>query len=427
MVQHVFVLGLDETNREMLERLPAADACRFHTLVHHDELRGVAEFHVPDLLAAAQRRLRSAPSSVDGIVTLLDFPATELVPILARRFGTRAPSLEAVLRCSHKYWSRLCQRAVAPECVPGFEVFDPAVPGVADHLQLDYPFWVKPLNAYRSRLGFRIDSAEDLAAVLPVLRDELPRLADPLDFVLKQADVPEDIAGLGSAICLAEGFIGGRQCTLEGYVHGGRAEVYGVVDSVRDANRPTFARYQYPSSLPRPVQARMTEVAVHVMEHIGYDDGCFNVEFFWERRSDRIWLLEINPRLSQSHCELFERVDGVSNAQVMVDVALGRPPAPPRGAGEAAVAAKFFIRAFRDGIVTRVPNPEEVAAVQAAVPGAHISVLVEAGAVLEELADQDSYSYELATVRLGAPDERELLRRYRQVQAGLPFTIDSVA
>jgi hypothetical protein len=409
----------------MLERLPGATARRFHTLIHHDEIRGVAEFHIPDLFARAVERLSAFRGSVDAIVTLLDFPATELVPILARRYGVRAPTLEAVLRCSHKYWSRLLQREAAPECVPPFAVFDPTAEDVVDNIALDYPFWVKPLNAYRSHLGFRIGAPAELRAVLPVLGEELPKLAAPLELVMKQASLPEGIAGLGPSICIAEGLIGGLQCTLEGYVHGGRPAIYGVVDSIRDPNRTTFARYQYPSALPRRVQERMARIAVRIMEHVGYDDGCFNIEFFWDERRDRIWLLEINPRLSQSHCELFEKVDGASNARVMIDLALGNAPDPPHRRGENAVAAKFFIRAFRGGVVTSAPTPADVAPAEAAAAGAQVSVHVEEGSRLENLPDQDSYSYELATIRLGASNNRELLRRYRLVKAALPITIES--
>ena len=60
---------------------------------------------------------------------------------------------------------------------------------------------------------------------------------------------------------MAEELIGGRQCTLEGYIQRGRVTVYGVVDSIRDRNRSTFIRYQYPSLLPRGVQERMIRIA----------------------------------------------------------------------------------------------------------------------------------------------------------------------
>ncbi|PBO28010.1 hypothetical protein CLM84_22600, partial [Streptomyces albidoflavus] len=33
-------------------------------------------------------------------------------------------SLESIVRCEHKYWSRLVQREVAPEAVPGFGLVD---------------------------------------------------------------------------------------------------------------------------------------------------------------------------------------------------------------------------------------------------------------------------------------------------------------
>ncbi len=420
---NIFVLGLNDASLRMLRRLPQAARYAFQPLLHHDELRGVEEFPVRDLLQVAQERLESFTGPVDAIVTLLDFPATELVPLLGRRYGTRAPTLEAVLKCNHKYWSRVLQQEVVPECVPPFAVFAPEAEEIADNLGLDYPYWVKPLNAFRSQLGFRVDRAQDLEAVLPQFRDELPRLAEPLEAFMKEAELPPEIAGLGAGIVLAEGLIGGRQCTVEGYVHRGRAHVYGVVDSVRAPNRSSFARYQYPSGLPGRVQHRVSELAIRVLEHLGYDDGCFNVEFFWERRHDQLWLVEINPRLSLSHCELFELVDGQSNAQVMIDLALGRRPSPPTGEGEARCAGKFFIRAFRHGRVQRAPTPDDVARAEAQGPGARISVHVESGIDLDELSNQDSYSYELATVRLGAPNERELLRRFARVSEALDFEI----
>jgi biotin carboxylase len=204
----------------------------------------------------------------------------------------------------------------------------------------------------------------------------------------------------------------------------GHVSVHGVFDMPKDERGLQWSRLVYPAQVPEQVQRRMVDVSERLLRHVGYDDGCFNMEFFWDRRRDRIWLLEINPRLSQSHCELFEKVDGASNAQVMLDVALGHSPDPPRWRGEAAVAAKFFIRAFRDGIVTRAPTPDDVARAEAAVPGAHVSVHVEPGVLLSDLPDQDSYSYELATVRLGAANERELLQRHRKVTAELPFAVE---
>ena len=67
----------------------------------------------------------------------------------------------------------------------------------------------------------------------------------------------------------------------------------------------------------------MKDLTERVMTHIGYDNAAFNIEYFWDEVQNRVWLLEINTRISQSHCDLFEKVDGISNQQV------SRPGAGP--------------------------------------------------------------------------------------------------
>ena len=49
---------------------------------------------------------------IDAIVGYWDFPVSTLVPILGERYGIRSTSLESVVKCEHKYWSRLEQQKV---------------------------------------------------------------------------------------------------------------------------------------------------------------------------------------------------------------------------------------------------------------------------------------------------------------------------
>jgi hypothetical protein len=43
---------------------------------------------------------------------------------------------------------------------------------------------------------------------------------------------------------------------------------------------------------------------------------------------------------------------------------------------------------------------------------------------LSELTNQDSYSYELANIYVGAQDEAELIEKYQRCIRALPFEID---
>jgi biotin carboxylase len=214
--------------------------------------------------------------------------------------------------------------------------------------------------------------------------------------------------------------------TVEGYSHRGEVRVYGVVDSVTVPGGTSFVRYQYPSTIPVAVADRMTELTRLVIERIGFDGTTFNVEYFWDAERDALMLLEINPRHSQSHAELFTWVDGVANHHHMLELALGREPRPPHREGPYEVAAKWFVRRSADGVVRRVPTAEEIAWVERAVDGCVVEVTVEPGERLSRRHDQDSYSYAIANVYVGGANEDELIRKYDNAVGALPFEIDDV-
>lgn len=96
-----------------------------------------------------------------------------------------------------------------------------------------------------------------------------------------------------------------------------------------------------------------------MIQHVGYDNAAFNIEYFWDGVRDKLWLLGINTRVWQSHSDIFEKVDGVSDRQVPIDLALGHEPAVPHREGKFPIAGKFFRRVFHgDARVERVPSRE---------------------------------------------------------------------
>ena len=426
IADNLFIVGLDAANLALLEHLPDAERTTILPALEFGEVRGVEHFPFDELLDLAWHRLQSSGLPAHGIATFLDFPATELVPALAARAGLPGPSLEAVLACDHKYWSRLVQAEVAPEAVPAFRLFDPFDPASVAELDLPYPFWVKPLNAYRSQLGFHVAGPGDLQAAVEAFQHHLERLSGPLQEVLAHAEVPPEIRDLPEHVVLAEQLLTGRLCTVEGYVSDGHPRAYAVVDSVREPDSSSFARYEYPSSLPPRMQAGLCALAERVVAATGLDESAFNVEVFVDADRGHFGLLEINARLSQSHAPLFELVDGTTHLKIMVDLALGRPVALPRRQGPYAVAAKFFLRAHEDAIVRRLPDAARLEQLERELPGAIVHVLVEEGTRLCELVDQDAYSYELAEVYLGAGDQPELLDRWERCRQLLCFDLDPV-
>jgi hypothetical protein len=422
MTENIFVLGLDEHNRATLESLPHLSQYRFHGLLTIDELQ-YGDIDMPALLDAARRELDAFDGSVDAIIGYWDFPVSTLVPILCAERGLPAAPLEAVVKCEHKYWSRLEQSKVI-DAVPRFAEIDFDAERPPEDMR--YPMWLKPVKSFSSELAFRVTDDEGFRDALAEIRDGAGRLGEPFEFVLDRVEVPEEVARGGASACLAEEEGTGRQVTVEGYVYRGEPRVYGIVDSECYPDTSSFLRYVYPSSLPERVRKRLADLSVKVIRQIGLDSVTFNIEYFWDPGTDEVTLLEVNPRHSQSHAKLFEYVDGVPNHEPEIRLALGREPELRSGGGEHAVAAKWFLRRFSDGIVRAAPDAADVAAMERDIPGTTARPVVAPGDRLSDLPGQDSYSYELVQVFTGADDEEDLRRTYELCLSRLHFEFDDV-
>jgi hypothetical protein len=427
MPRNIFVIALDEFNLETMRSLPEYRRYAFHSLLPKDDVLKAEEYDYEELLAAANTELEAFDDTVDGIVTWWDFPSSGLAPVLSERWDLYGPSLRSVVVLEHKYWSRLAQRAVAGEHVPAFAAFDPFDEDALDQIEhrgVKYPFWLKPVKSVGSYLGFRIDSPEDWEPAITTMREEIAQFGDPFDQALDRVELPPDVEAVGGVACLAEGIIGGWQCTLEGYVSHGEPHVYGTVDSLRMPGVSTFRCYQYPSRLPTPIQRRMEQIAKDVVVQAELDHCCFNAEFFYDEAQGQIWILEINTRLSQSHCDLFRKVDGASSQRAMLSLSQGRAPRMLHRQGEFNVAGKYFLRTIEDGLVRSAPSEEDLAAVKERFPGTRIEIDAKGGDRLSELPVQETYSYELGRVFVGADDHEQLDQRFEEIERMLPFDIE---
>jgi hypothetical protein len=423
MTKNVFFVGLDAFNRETLDKVPQAAECAFHAALTIDEIREVDSYDIDRLVETAAERMAACPGGVHGVASFFDFPGTIIASILAERFGLPGPSLESLLKLEHKYWARLEQQKVVPEAIPAFRAFDPFDDDAYDRLDLIPPFWIKPIKSFRSFLAFDIQSQRQFRDVMPLCRDKGPTITGPFRHILAAYGMPAEFAEMGETF-IAESPIGGAQCTLEGYVHQGQVVVYGVVDSVREPDGHSFSRYEYPSFLPLEIQHRMIDCARAAIKQVGYDNAPFNVEFFYDQTGDHVWLLEINPRASQSHADLFHKVHGVPHLAVVVDLALGRRPKPMDRRGKWNVAAHLFLRHFGDGRVVRVPTRQALDHLAKRQPDTRIKIDVAKGQRLRDLKNQDSYSYEIANVYIGGRDRADILDKYDEALAALQFEIE---
>lgn len=422
---NVFVLGMDERNRRILEAMPEADGIAFHQLLSREQLVEADEHELRVRWDDARRMLDEFDGSVDAVVGYWDFPVTPFVAMLCRERGLPGPRLEGILRCEHKYWSRLEQDEVLTDEVPGFGLvpLDGSAEGPPE--AVGYPCWLKPVKAMSSQLAYYIEDERDFRRAIDEIDDEIDTFSRPFDLVLEHADLPPEVADTGGRACIAKEPGVGRQFTVEGYCVDDEPRTYAVIETVLYPGSSNFQRYEYPAALPDTVTDHLVDATERVMRRMNLGSSTFNIEYFWDEETDRIRVLEINPRLSQSHAGIITLVDGVANFRAMLAIGLGRDPQMPHREGHYSVAGRFFPRVFRDGVVRIGADPALIDQVKRDIPGV-VSIVpaVHEGDRLSELSEQDPYSYALADLVLGAEDSDQLEARYEACLDALGLVVE---
>jgi hypothetical protein len=164
----------------------------------------------------------------------------------------------------------------------------------------------------------------------------------------------------------------------------------------------------------------MRALALLVVHSIGFDDGLFNIEMFYDPERDAIHIIEINPRMAPQFADLMEKVNGVSSYEIALAIAAGVRPRLRAPNPKFAVATSFVFRLFEDRKVVRVPSPTELTAFHASFPDARFKLLCAEGNHLsDELQDGNSYRY--AVLNLGGRSVNDLDARHAQAAATLKF------
>ncbi len=330
--------------------------------------------------------------------------------LLAERLGWPGTPVNAILACQHKYYARQVLQQVAPEANTGFELLDVEY-GAPIPDGLHYPAFVKPVKAAFSVLARRVDNRQQLHLhtrfgwwELWVIR----RLVEPFERMVR--------ARLGAQVpsahrMLLETPVQAEQYNLDGYVFDGQAHAVGVVDAIMYPHTQAFMRHQLPTRLASAVQARALDVARRFLAAVGFTHGLFNMEFFHDAATDRLTVIEFNPRMASQYSDLYQRVLGVDLHAIGLALAHGRDPTTlPVGVPSAGAAASFVYRSLRPGDAVVMPSGPQRLALQQAYPGAMLFVYPKsAGSTARDHKWLGSYRYGI--LHLGGQDEADLRRR----------------
>jgi D-alanine-D-alanine ligase-like ATP-grasp enzyme len=338
--------------------------------------------------------------------------------LLAKRLGLPGTPLKALLTAQHKYLARQIHRETMPENVPPFCGFRYDA-DVTKAVTIDYPIFVKPVKAAFSVLATR---CQDEAALRTHLKFRLwekiiiKRLTWPFRRVSTQyleCDIDADCF-------IAEGCVDAAlQVCVDGYAHKGVVNILGTVDSVMYPGTSAFMRFEYPSQLSVDHVNKLESVAKRAVEAIGFTHGLFNVELFFDPKTERITIIEINPRMAGQFSDLYERVDGKSLWALELDLALGHTPEFPHRQGKFGAAASFVFREFGDA-VKHAPTTEQQVWLTTTYTDARLFLdLKHATSRARETKWLGNYRY--ALVHMGGSDHNDMMARFANVCEHLDF------
>lgn len=338
--------------------------------------------------------------------------AAALVAEAAGLPGTRP---EAVLACQHKLHARRVLQQVAPEANLGFAPLD-ARYGDAIPQGLAYPTFVKPVKAAFSVLAACVHDPAQLHAHTRFGRRELwviRRLVEPFDRIARKR-LPQ--AGTAHRMMLEEP-VDAPQYNLDGWVHQGQVHLLGVVDAVMYPGTQAFMRWDLPGRLPAGVRERATDVARRFLAAVGFDHGMFNMEFFHDPKTDRLSVIEFNPRLASQFGDLYRRVTGVDPHAVGLALAVGADPTRlPRAEPTAGAAASFVYRAFTPQALPPMPTAAQREQLVRAFPDALLFTYPKRGHALErDFKWLGSHRYGI--LHLGGDDPQHLRARCEAASA----------
>ncbi len=268
--------------------------------------------------------------------------------MLAEKMGWPGTPPAAVVACQHKLYARQVLQQVCPEATVHFQRM-PAAYGEPVPEGLSYPTFVKPVKAAFSVLAKIVHSKDELHQFTRFGAYELwviKRLVEPFERVSKRL-LPQ--AGTAHSMILEEpaNVANAQQYSLDGIAFNDNIKPLGVVDSVMYPGTQAFMRFDYPSKLPADIQNRALDVASRFLTAIGYTHGLFNMEFFYDAVTDKLTVIEFNPRMASQFADLYLRVDGVDLYAMALELAHGSDPwLLPRHLPSAKAATSAVYRVF---------------------------------------------------------------------------------
>ena len=303
-----------------------------------------------DTLALVDRMAGlAAARPVDGVLTTCDYYLAAAAAVAARLGlpGARPDVMARAVR-KHEVRAALDAAGLPPVRHAVAATLDDAL---AAARRLGYPLVAKPVDLNAGTSVRRVDEEAHLKDAW----DEISALA--------RNTRGQALAGL----VLIEEVLTGPEVSVEAVTIDGRTTVIGVTDK-SIAGPPAFVEsgHMFPADLPAGAVREVADFACAALAAVGLTHGLSHTEVMLTEAGPR--LVEINPRQGGGYIfDLVHLVTGTHPLRILVDLALGEPPALGTAASPLATAvagggsaAVVFVMAPRPGRVVAVDGVDRL-------------------------------------------------------------------
>lgn len=249
MKRNIFIVALEEKQKAILDALWQSKEQEICSLLTVGTTVEAENFYFNKARSSTEEKLASFSNTADAINSQWDFPTSVLVPAPYKEHEITSSSVTNALKSERKRCSRIEQRQVISEAVPRYWGIDPFADSPVEQVTTNYPFWIKPIKALSSQLGSKNGSFG------PAIKEIIINI--------NQLGAPQET------------------------MFQGELNVSGITSQPKsDIPNTLFDRLAYSSNYPEPDHHKMVEVTRKFLEHIGYDNACFNIEFMRSEADD---------------------------------------------------------------------------------------------------------------------------------------------
>ena len=212
------------------------------------------------------------------------------------------------------------------------------------------------------------------------------------------------------------------QYTADGYVFDGKIYWVGITTSVFDEAGHSFTRFDFPANLLEDTVNELKQDSETVIEHIGYDNACFNIEFFVSPE-EHIAFIEFNTRQSFQFVPLFTAKYANNYFFESCRLALGEKP-DLEPVSNPQKACSCVLRLYEDTEVLSIPSRADCQAIIDAGLAHSIRLMAQPGHRLSDYK-QDEYSFRYAIINIIGDNKEYISKKLAIIKKRLTFSFSA--